>query len=198
MAIVLLKPNYPPYVCIVCGLGSSKDRKWFVDLQLAIDNYFNPVNDGAVYLCNQCWDGLNREVGHKAFTLMREEEPWEANLEITYAAEGELIQSRPLASNPSTSSLGAGDNSSPPVGIMESSDQPVGNNTSAEPEITPVGFKEVENDGTGLPSEGSGDSDPTITGDDTTTETTTSEHGPDDSDDAEPVQQFREFFGKPV
>jgi len=94
MALVLKKPNYPPYVCIVCGLGSG--RKWFVDLQLAIDNYFNPVNDGAIYLCNECWDSILRAVGQQAQVLMLGQEPWESQVEITYAAEGELITAAPL------------------------------------------------------------------------------------------------------
>jgi hypothetical protein len=163
MAIVLLKPNYPPYVCIVCGLGSSKSRKWFVDLQLAIDNYFNPVNDGAVYMCNECWDGLVREVGHKAYTVMKEEEPWEASLEITYAAEGELLRETALSGVGRTVVL------------------------------------EKENDGPGISSESPGELNFAVAGDDQPTENLDGESDADsDADESAPVQQFREFFGKPA
>jgi len=181
MAIVLLKPNYPPYVCIVCGLGTRKDRKWFVDLQLAIDNYFNPVNDGAIYLCNECWDGLVRSVGHQAYTVMKEEEPWEASLEITYNSEDQLLTVSPLSSASANDAQLALEDSSPPVGL----------NTSPE--------SLDDNAGTGISGESPGELNFTITGDDTNTETTDSEPDTDTTDDeSNPVREFREFFGKSV
>jgi hypothetical protein len=133
----------------VCGVGGTV-RKWYVDLNLAIDNYFNPVNDGAVYLCNECWDEAVRAVGNQAQVFMLGQEPWQAPVEITYTDEDELL-------------LGEQDY------------------------------------GTGLPSESPGDIDNSTTGDDQPTETIDSESDTDDNDDkSEPVQQFREFFGKPV
>jgi len=64
MTIVMKKPTYPPYVCIVCGLG-DKPRKWFVDLEFQLDTHFNPVLNGAVYLCNECWVNLVETVGRE-------------------------------------------------------------------------------------------------------------------------------------
>jgi hypothetical protein len=73
--IVLPKPNFPPYVCVGCGVGT--ERKWFVDLQVPLDNYFNPVNDGAVWYCNECWEGITQEVAHMAQVLVLGQEPWQ-------------------------------------------------------------------------------------------------------------------------
>ncbi|MBA2350108.1 MAG: hypothetical protein H0V81_17675 [Solirubrobacterales bacterium] len=67
--IILEKPNYPPYVCILCGLGTGSDRKWWVDLQFQLDNHFNPVQDGAIYLCNECYDSLIQDVGNMLETM---------------------------------------------------------------------------------------------------------------------------------
>ena len=74
--IILERPNFPPYVCIQCGTGGGEHRKWFVSLNLPLDNYFNPVNEGNVFYCNECWDSLVRDVskdvqlfllGHEAY-----------------------------------------------------------------------------------------------------------------------------------
>jgi len=59
MTIVMGKPNFPPYVCIGCGMQDG--RKWFVDLQLNLDHYFNPVLNGAAYLCNECFESMIRD-----------------------------------------------------------------------------------------------------------------------------------------
>lgn len=80
--IVLTKPNFPPYVCIQCGIGDER-RKWYVDLQLHIDYYLNPVNDGAIYLCNECWESFVVDISKAAQQIMFEQEPW---------AGGEFVQ----------------------------------------------------------------------------------------------------------
>lgn len=54
MTIVMQKPTFPPYVCVDCGMQDG--RLWFVDMQINLDNYFNPVMNGTIYLCNECFD----------------------------------------------------------------------------------------------------------------------------------------------
>ena len=91
MPLVLQKPNYPPYVCIVCGVGER--RKWFVDLQLPINHYFNPLSGGAVYLCSECWDSIAVETTKQAQVLLIGTEAWtgEGYVEPTYDNQDELI-----------------------------------------------------------------------------------------------------------
>lgn len=141
MATVMLSPVYPPYCCIVCGVG-GRNRKWFADLNLAIDNYFNPVNDGAIYVCNECWDGMVRAVGHQAQVLMLGQEPWDSRIEITYAEEGELITSAPVGileptqeeieqedNGPGISSEGSGE-----LNFTTTGDDPTSTNITSEPD----------------------------------------------------------------
>jgi len=166
MAIVMLKPVFPPYVCLVCGVGTTQ-RKWYVDLELPLDNYFNPVNDGAAYLCNECWDSLVRSVGSKAHTIMKEIAPWDESPEPTYTSDEEIVLEYTIGGQP---------------------EQPVG-----EINVEELTF------GSGISSEGTGESDSTTTGDDTNPETTNDEPNPDaNPDDSQPVREFREFFGNPV
>lgn len=88
MVIILDKPNYPPYVCIRCGVGNGRD--WYLLLDLPIDNYFNPVNNGQIFLCNECWLAAVQEasriiqiflVGHEAYK----------GVEPTYENEDQLV-----------------------------------------------------------------------------------------------------------
>lgn len=100
--IVLDKPNFPPYVCIVCGMGTG--RKWFVDLGLPLDNYFNPVNDGAVWYCNECWEGVTKDVAHQAQIFVLGQEPWQGEAP-TYESTEQLVLTTvgtdgPRVSNP--------------------------------------------------------------------------------------------------
>lgn len=83
MAIVLQKPNFTPYVCMVCGVGDDR-RKWYADLQITgIEFYLNPVNDGAVYLCNECWESLAVDIAKQAQTFLFGMESW---------AEGQYVE----------------------------------------------------------------------------------------------------------
>ena len=82
MVDVLTRPNFPPYVCLLCGAGSG--RKWFADLGLPIENYFNPVNNGACYVCDECWDGLSVTIAQKVQVLLVGTEPWQGRVEPTY------------------------------------------------------------------------------------------------------------------
>jgi len=112
---------------------------------------------------------------------MKEEEPWEASLEITYNSEDQLLTVSPLSSASTNDAQLALEDSSPPVGL----------NTSLE--------SLDDNAGTGISGESPGELNFTITGDDTNTETTDSEPDTDTTDDeSNPVREFREFFGKSV
>ena len=42
--------------------GKQSDREWFVDLGIHLDLHFNPLYEGAVYLCDVCWRGMKHEV----------------------------------------------------------------------------------------------------------------------------------------
>lgn len=79
--IILEKPNFPPYVCITCGVGTG--RKWFVQLDYPLDNYFNPVNEGQIFQCNECWEALATKVAKDVQVFMLGQEPWN---------EGEYVQ----------------------------------------------------------------------------------------------------------
>jgi hypothetical protein len=48
------RPNFIPYTCIVCGLGGPP-RTYFIDLGFDIDAKYMAINDGGVYLCNECF-----------------------------------------------------------------------------------------------------------------------------------------------
>lgn len=68
--IILDRPNFPPYICIACGTGGGPHRKWFLSLNLPLDNYFNPVNEGNVFYCNECWSNLVAEVSRDVQTFV--------------------------------------------------------------------------------------------------------------------------------
>jgi len=72
--IILSKPNFPPYVCISCGVADG--RQWFVSLDLALDHYFNPLHAGAVFFCNLCWEDVATKVAKEAQIFMAGQEPW--------------------------------------------------------------------------------------------------------------------------
>jgi hypothetical protein len=55
------KPHTPPYVCIYCGAGGPP-RKWFIDPGITLDYYFNPTNDGTIWICDECWNNLKVQV----------------------------------------------------------------------------------------------------------------------------------------
>jgi len=73
--IILEKPNFPPYVCITCG--TSTGRKWFVSLDFPLDNYFNPVNEGIIFQCNECWESLATLVAKEAQRFIIGQDPWD-------------------------------------------------------------------------------------------------------------------------
>jgi len=79
--LILEKPNFPPYVCITCGTGTG--RKWFVQLDYPLDNYFNPVNEGQVFQCNECWESLATSVAREVQRFMLGQDPWSSDEYVT-------------------------------------------------------------------------------------------------------------------
>jgi hypothetical protein len=96
--IILEKPNFPPYVCIVCWVGDDR-RRWYIDTQFALDHYFNPVNDGAVYVCNECWDSLVREVASQ-LQKMTFSEPSYEGIPATYNNQSPLLTEVTVGTRP--------------------------------------------------------------------------------------------------
>lgn|SRR5215510_1398850 len=90
--LILEKPNFPPYVCITCGTGTG--RKWFVSLDFPLDNYFNPLHDGIVFQCNECWESLATQVAKLAQTYLLGQEPWDSReyVEPQYENKAELVK----------------------------------------------------------------------------------------------------------
>lgn len=172
--IVMAKPNYPPHVCLNCGMQDS--RLWFVDLGLDLDMYFNPLLNGTIYLCNACWDSIVRDVTKLSQVFLNQTLPWDSG---TYA--------EPTYKN-----------ETPLEGFIEEPDAI----EQSEPVVednpdTPVGIEGGFTFGTGdgIPSEPTASADPTTSEHDPTV---------DDGDpDAElpaatnGVQEFQSFFGKP-
>jgi len=75
MVIILERPNFPPYICITCGMSTG--RKWFVQIDYPLDTYFNPVNEGQIFHCNECWESLATDVANAAQVFMLGQKPWE-------------------------------------------------------------------------------------------------------------------------
>lgn len=97
MVNVLERPIFPPYQCLVCGVGNPNERKWFVDTQFNLDNLFNPQNHGSIYLCNECWDSLALDVAKTAQVFVLGQVPWEDGDYVTptYDSTEELITDGP-------------------------------------------------------------------------------------------------------
>lgn len=47
-------PQAFPYACIICGLGKGPQRQFFIDMGFDIAGKYQPLNEGSVYLCNEC------------------------------------------------------------------------------------------------------------------------------------------------
>lgn len=82
---VMEKPIFPPYVCVSCGMQSERD--WFVDFQMNLDNYLNPVINGSIILCNMCFDSAVRET----YDLVQKQFGSYTGVEPTYENKGELL-----------------------------------------------------------------------------------------------------------
>ena len=79
---VMQRPIFTPYVCIQCGVGEGR-REWFVDLGLPIDQYFN-MDNHAIYLCNECYNGMTLDIGRLIVQFRHDHEKWEGGETITY------------------------------------------------------------------------------------------------------------------
>lgn len=71
------KPPFPPYVCVYCGVGELP-RKWFIDIGLSLDHYFNPVNDGTPFICDECWNNLRVQVERCINNWVSENAGWDS------------------------------------------------------------------------------------------------------------------------
>lgn len=85
---IMEKPTFHPYVCISCGLGGPP-REWFVDIGIDLDAYFNPVLNGTVYFCNECWNSVHVNVSRQMQQWQKEHEAWSGidSVEPTYRWE---------------------------------------------------------------------------------------------------------------
>ena len=92
---VMAKPTFNPYVCVNCGVGGPP-RLWFIEFGINLDLYFNPVNEGNVYYCNECWEDLARQVAKNIQIFLHDTMPWTGNgfIRPTYQKKEELIESR--------------------------------------------------------------------------------------------------------
>ena len=71
------KPPFPPYVCISCGVGEPP-RKWFIDIGLSLDYHFNPVNDGTIFFCDECWNNVRVQTERCINNWVYENEAWDS------------------------------------------------------------------------------------------------------------------------
>lgn len=116
------KPNFHPYVCIVCGVGGPP-REWFVDIGIDLDNHFNPVIDGTVFFCNECWNSVQVNVARQIQVWRTDREAWKAedSVEPTYRWENSGR------------------------GIAQSSEPVDGNDQSSEPDDTESEYPDSSN-----------------------------------------------------
>lgn len=141
MALVLQKPNFSPYVCYVCGVNDER-RKWYVDLQLPVEHYLNPVNDGAIYLCNECWESLAVSVAKQAQEFLFGLEPWSIGeyVEPTYDNETVLkvkhVESRAVPGNRDIDVINS-TNAGIPADVEGDNQEPERNDPTPNDDTTP-------------------------------------------------------------
>jgi hypothetical protein len=158
--IILEKPNFPPYVCIICNMSTGK--KWFVSMDINLEQYFNPLNDGRVFYCNECWDNMVTDttravqtflIGHEAY--VGEEPTFDNPAELIIGKVGEstagpvgstevLFPELGDESGPGSSSTSVQDVSGPDADINSSS---VG--SDPQPSDNPAVSEFLEHFGTG-------------------------------------------------
>ena len=107
MVIILERPNFPPYVCLTCGVSTG--RKWFVSLDWPLDTYFNPVNEGIIFQCNECWESLATTVAREAQRYMIGQDPWKEGDYVapSYDNEKELVKEVSFGRQQSVSTIPA-------------------------------------------------------------------------------------------
>lgn len=70
-------PHYHPYVCIRCGCGAGQ-RTYFIDLGLNLSGYFNPMNEGSIYYCDQCASNLIGDINREVAKWHHDHSPWDS------------------------------------------------------------------------------------------------------------------------
>lgn len=99
---VVDKPNMHPYSCIQCGVTAG--RKWFVDLGINLGPAFNPLYDGNVFLCDECWEGLSIQVAKEVQKFLQPVSLADNYVEPTYNNEEPLIERGPINGHSETES----------------------------------------------------------------------------------------------
>lgn len=84
-------PHYFPNVCIRCGCGTGQ-REYFIDLGISLVGYFNPMQEGNIYYCDQCVPGLITDINREISKWNKEHSPWDSSdrEEATYTWQEEL------------------------------------------------------------------------------------------------------------
>jgi hypothetical protein len=67
--LVMRDHMFYPGVCVGCGVQNN--RRWYVEIGVDLDFHFNPMNEGNIIFCNECWNSLVKSVNKyvKAFVL---------------------------------------------------------------------------------------------------------------------------------
>lgn len=91
---VFARAPFPPHICVKCG---SQNRQYLIDLGINLEVYYNPAvygnagYEGAIYICNECWDSLVVSVSREIQMFLHGTMPWEKGEEPTYQNTEELI-----------------------------------------------------------------------------------------------------------
>lgn len=86
-----LQPPFFPKVCIRCGCGTGQ-REFFVDLGINLTGYFNPMNEGDIYYCDQCVRNLVVDINRLLAKREAETAPWVGvnRADVTYSWQEEI------------------------------------------------------------------------------------------------------------
>lgn len=95
-------PDYPPHVCIICGL--SNNRRWFVNLDVNLDRYYNPIQEGQLWFCDECWTNLVTDTARHAQAFMEGKDLTENNGSGKSITDTEPVDSGPDTNNSDTES----------------------------------------------------------------------------------------------
>jgi len=66
--LISRNPIFYPGVCVACGVQSN--RRWYVDIGVELDYHFNPMNEGNILFCNECWNALVKSVNRGVKTFV--------------------------------------------------------------------------------------------------------------------------------
>jgi hypothetical protein len=84
-------PHYHPFACIRCGLGNGQ-REYFIDLGLNLSGYFNPMNEGSIYYCNECVSNLIGDINREVAKWHHDHSPWDSpdRVEASYSWQEQI------------------------------------------------------------------------------------------------------------